>query len=44
MPSLSNTLPMWYWTVRALMNSRAAISGLDSPSRASLATWGLLGG
>jgi hypothetical protein len=31
MPSLANTLPRRYWTVRALMNSRAAISGLDSP-------------
>jgi hypothetical protein len=39
MPSLANTLLRWYWTVRVLMNSRDAISGLDSPSRASLATW-----
>ena len=35
MPSLVKTLPRWYWTVRALMNSRAPISGLDRPSRAS---------
>ena len=39
MASLVKTLPRWYWTVRALMNSRAPISGLDRPSRASLATW-----
>ena len=30
--------------MRGLMNSRAPISGLDSPSRASRATWGLLRG
>ena len=39
MPSLVKTLPRWYWTVRALMNSRVPISGLDSPSRASRAIW-----
>src|SRR5580704_5588807 len=39
MPSLAKTLARWYWTVRALMNSRAPISGLDRPSRASRATW-----
>jgi hypothetical protein len=33
---LVKTLPRWYWTVRALMNSRAPISGFDSPSRAAL--------
>jgi hypothetical protein len=38
MPSLAKTLPRWYWTVRALMNSRAPISGFDRPSRASRAT------
>ena len=37
MSSLVNTLPRWYLTVRALMNSRAPISGFDSPSRASRA-------
>ena len=37
-PSLVNTLLRWYWTVRTLMNSRLAISGLDSPSLASRAT------
>jgi hypothetical protein len=31
--SLVNTLPRCYWTVRALMNSCAAISGFDRPSR-----------
>ena len=39
MPSLVNTLLRWYLAVRGLMNSRAPISGLDSPSRASRATW-----
>src|ERR1700757_771863 len=39
MPSLAKTLCRWYWTVRALMNSRAPISGLDRPSLASRATW-----
>ena len=39
MPSLAKILPRWYWTVRAEMNSRVAISGLDSPSRASRAIW-----
>jgi hypothetical protein len=34
MPSLLKTLRKWYWTVRALMNMRAPISGLDRPSRA----------
>ena len=33
------TLLKWDWTVRALMNRRAPISGLDSPSLASRATW-----
>ena len=37
MPSLANTLPRWYCTVRGDRNSRAPISGLDSPSRASRA-------
>jgi hypothetical protein len=35
MASLAKTLLRWYGTVRALRNSRAAISGLDRPSRAS---------
>src|SRR6266566_3052884 len=39
MPSLAKMLPRWYWTVRALMNSRVPISGFDSPSRASRAMW-----
>ena len=39
MSSLLKTLLRWYLTVRALMNSRAPISGLESPSRASLAIW-----
>jgi hypothetical protein len=39
MPSLVKTLPRWYSTVRALMNRRVPISGLVSPSRASLAIW-----
>ena len=39
MPSLVKTLPRWYWTVRALMNSCAPISGFDRPSRASRAIW-----
>jgi hypothetical protein len=34
MPSLVKTLRRWYWTVRALMNNRAPISGFDRPSRA----------
>jgi hypothetical protein len=37
--SLVKTLPGWYWTLRALMNSRAPISGFDRPSPASRATW-----
>ena len=37
--SLVNTLLRWYSTVRALVNSRAPISGLLSPSRANLAMW-----
>ena len=37
MSSLANTLCRWYWTVRGLMNSRAPISGFESPSRASRA-------
>jgi hypothetical protein len=28
-----------YWTVRALRNNRAPISGLDRPSRANRAIW-----
>jgi len=36
---LVKTLPRWYWTVRAEMNSRAPISGFDRPSRASRAIW-----
>ena len=43
MPSLAKTFPRWYWTVRALMNSRAPISGFGSPSQASRAIWSLLG-
>jgi hypothetical protein len=39
MLSLVKTLCRWYWTVRGLMNSRVLISGLDSPSLASRATW-----
>ena len=38
-PSLAKTLPRWCWTVRGLRNSRAPMSGLDSPSRASRAIW-----
>ena len=37
MSSLVKTLRKWYWTVRGLMNSRAPISGFESPSRASRA-------
>ena len=37
MSSLGNTLCRWYSTVRGLMNSRAPISELVSPSRASRA-------
>ena len=37
MPSLLNTLRRCHSTVRGLMNSWVLISGLDSPSRASLA-------
>ena len=36
-PSFPKTLPRWYWTVRRDRNSRAPISGLLSPSRASSA-------
>src|SRR5258707_7128448 len=39
MASLAKTLLRWYSTVRVLMNSRAPISGLDRPSRASRAIW-----
>jgi hypothetical protein len=39
MPSLMKTFFRWYWTVRALRNNRAPISGLDSPSRAIRAIW-----
>jgi hypothetical protein len=44
MSSLVNTLPRWYWTVLALMNSRAPISGLVRPSpanRAICSSWGV---
>jgi hypothetical protein len=34
MPSLVKALRRWYWTVRALMNNRAPISGFDRLSRA----------
>ena len=44
MPSLVKTLRRWYSTVRGLMNSRAPISGLDRPSRASRAIWASCGG
>ena len=37
MSSLVNTFRRCYWTVRGLMKSRALISGLDRPSRTSLA-------
>jgi hypothetical protein len=37
MSSFRNTLRRWYWTVRGLMKSCSPISGLESPSRASLA-------
>ena len=37
MSSLMKTLGKWYLTVRGLMNSRAPISGFESPSRASRA-------
>jgi hypothetical protein len=37
MANLAKTLPRWYWTVRALMNSRLPISGFERPSRASRA-------
>ena len=43
-PSLAKTLLRWYSTVRKLTNSRVAISGLDSPDRASSAicrSWGV---
>jgi hypothetical protein len=36
---LANTLWRWYSTVRGLMNSRAPISALESPSRARRAIW-----
>jgi hypothetical protein len=39
MPSSMNTFFRWYWTVRALRNNRAPISGLDRPSRAIRAIW-----
>jgi hypothetical protein len=39
MPRLVKTLRRWYWTVRALMNMRTPISGLDRPSRAIRAIW-----
>src|SRR5258707_7089099 len=39
MASLAKTLLRWHSTVRALMNSRAPISGLDRPSRASGVIW-----
>src|SRR6266852_9647782 len=39
MASLVKTLCRWYSTVRGLMNSWAAISGLDRPSPASQAIW-----
>src|ERR1700760_3529567 len=39
MPSLMKTFFRWYWTVRALRNNRAPISGLDRPSRANRAIW-----
>ncbi len=39
MSSLPKTLWRWYSTVRGLMNSRAPISGLERPSRASRAIW-----
>ena len=38
-PSLANTLPRCHSTVRELRKSRAPISGLDRPSRASPAIW-----
>src|SRR5229473_1892209 len=38
MSSLAKTLCRWYCTVRGLMNSCPPISGLERPSRASLAT------
>ena len=34
--SLANTLPRWYWTVRGLRTSWAAISGLGSAVTASM--------
>lgn len=37
--SFRNTLCRWYSTVLELMKSWAAMSALDSPSAASLATW-----
>ena len=39
MASLVKTLCRWYSTVRGLMNSWAAMSGLDRPSLASRAIW-----
>lgn len=39
MASLVKTLLRWCWTVRALTNSRAPISGFDKPSWASRAMW-----
>ena len=39
MASLVKTLCRWYSTVLGLMNSRAAISGLDRPSPASRPIW-----
>src|ERR1700759_1182402 len=39
MPSLMKSFFKWYWTVRALRNNRAPISGLDRPSRANRAIW-----
>ena len=34
---LAKTLPRWYWTVRALMNSRAPISGFSDAGPAARA-------
>src|SRR3989442_862628 len=40
MSSLVKTLCRWYSTVHGLMNSWAAIAGLDRPSPASRPIWG----
>ncbi len=44
MASLMKTSPRWYWTVRALMNSRAPICGIRQAVAGLPGDLGLLGG